>query len=108
MAAVVAARSAVSSSAARVVKEALARGRGAGRADDACHQATRMSTARDVGAVIGAEIDITIEAGRDLVAKDGSGFLGMGKAKSSDPYVKIIYRGATLQKTAVQKKTVCS
>ena len=36
--------------------------------------------------VIGVEIDLTIEAGRNLVPKDGSGFLGLGKKKSSDPY----------------------
>ena len=35
--------------------------------------------------VIGAEIDITIKAGRDLVAKDGGTF----SKGSSDPFVKI-------------------
>ena len=57
-------------------------------------------------AVIGLECDLTIQAGRNLVAKDGSGFLGLGKAKSSDPYVAIQYRGTTLQKTSVQSKTL--
>ena len=42
--------------------------------------------ARDL---IGCEIDLTIVAGRGLVAKDKTFF---GKRTSSDPYVKVLYR----------------
>ena len=56
--------------------------------------------------VIGAEFDLTIASGRSLVAKDGSGFLGLGKAKTSDPYVKIIVGGRALAETNVCKKTL--
>jgi len=62
-----------------------------------------LSTESDV---IGAEIDIKILAGRNLVAKDGSGFLGLGKNKSSDPYVVISYSRKQLGKTKVIKKTL--
>jgi len=37
--------------------------------------------------VIGVEIDLHIIGGRNLVAKDGSGFLKLGSKTTSDPYV---------------------
>jgi Ca2+-dependent lipid-binding protein len=56
--------------------------------------------------VVGVEIDLKILAGRNLVAKDGSGFLGLGKAKTSDPYTKVIFNGATLEQTHVINKNL--
>lgn len=32
--------------------------------------------------------------GRNLIAKDGSGFLKLGKASTSDPYIKVTLTGA--------------
>jgi len=61
--------------------------------------------------VIGVEIDLTLEEGRSLVARDGGGILGMGKAKSSDPYVIVKCGQARhgmieLGRTNVVKKTL--
>ena len=39
--------------------------------------------------VLGAELDVKILAGRNLAPMDGAGVFGMGKAKTSDPYVKV-------------------
>jgi len=44
--------------------------------------------------ILGAEVDLTILKGRNLVAKDGSGFLKLGKASTSDPYIKVTMTGA--------------
>ena len=52
--------------------------------------------------VIGAEVDCTVMAGRNLVAKDRSLF---GK-KSSDPFVVLSCRGKTLGTTKVVKKNL--
>jgi tellurium resistance protein TerZ len=56
--------------------------------------------------VIGVELDATIIAGKELVPKDGSGIFGMGKAKTSDPYVRILLDGKKIGETSVQKKTL--
>ena len=53
-------------------------------------------------AVVGVEIDCTVMAGRDLVAKDRSLF---GK-KSSDPYVVIMCGKRTLGTTKVVDKSL--
>ena len=58
------------------------------------------------GDVIGIEIDLHIAAGRGLVAKDGGGFLGMGKAKTSDPYVAVKVGGKVHAKTNHVQKTL--
>ena len=52
--------------------------------------------------VLGAEIDLTIVSGRNLVAKDGGGLFS--KSKSSDPYVRVIFVGQEYGKTEVVKK----
>ena len=56
--------------------------------------------------VLGAEIHLTIEAGRRLVPKDGTGLFKMGKKSTSDPYVIIKYRGTKFGQTAVCPKTL--
>ena len=53
-------------------------------------------------AVIGAEIDLTVVAGRGLVAKDG----GVFSKKSSDPYVKVVFVGSELGKTPTITKSL--
>ena len=53
--------------------------------------------------IIGVEIDFTIFDGKDLVAKDGGGILGMGKKKSSDPYV-VVTMGRDHEKTENRKQ----
>ena len=71
-----------------------------------------MTLSAALSDVISAEIDITIVKGRDLVAKDGSGFLKLGAKKTSDPYVTIhhVKKNArsrpVLGKTEVISKTV--
>ena len=54
--------------------------------------------------VLGAEIDLTIVSGKDLVAKDGGGLFT--KSKSSDPYVKVMFVGHEYGKTEVVKKNL--
>jgi tellurium resistance protein TerZ len=56
--------------------------------------------------IIGIELDATIIAGKDLVAKDGSGLFGMGKKTSSDPYIRLLLDGTKMGETSVQKKTL--
>ena len=46
-----------------------------------------------MAAIIGAEIDITLLGGRDLVPMDGSGFFKMGKKTTSDPYCVVTLGG---------------
>ena len=58
--------------------------------------------------VIGAEVQVAVIAGKDLVAKDRSGMFGMGKATSSDPYVRIKYQGLELGKCAFSSFSVPS
>lgn len=58
------------------------------------------------GEIIGIEVDLHIAAGRGLVAKDGGGFLDMGKAKTSDPYVAVKFGGRVLAKTDHVLKTL--
>ena len=56
--------------------------------------------------VTGVTLDVNVLAGRSLVAKDGSGFLKLGKAKTSDPYVVVWYGKQKLADTKVETKTL--
>ena len=63
-----------------------------------------MAVSTPSGPVIGAEVDLTIIAGRNLVAKDGSGLLKLGKNRTSDPYCVVRHMGKLLGKTQDIKK----
>eukprot|EP00900_Chrysochromulina_parva_P007268 jgi/Chrpa1/16542/Chrysochromulina_OHIO_Genome00017593-RA len=65
-----------------------------------------MAARREDDDVLGCEIDCTIISGRNLVAKDGTGMLGMGAKKTSDPYVVVSFGGQKLTKTEVKDKTL--
>ena len=52
--------------------------------------------------VIGGELDVTIFAGRDLVAKDG----GMFTKANSDPFCKVTLGGEEIYKTQTIKKNL--
>ena len=54
--------------------------------------------------ILGAEIDLTIVGGKDLVAKDGGGLFS--KSKSSDPYVRVVYVGHEYGRTEVVEKNL--
>jgi len=55
--------------------------------------------------IIGVEIDLCVKAGRGLVAKDGGGLFS--KAKSSDPYVRVMLGKTTqLSRTPTISKTL--
>jgi hypothetical protein len=56
--------------------------------------------------VIGAEIDLGIVSGRNLVPKDGSGFLKLGTKTTSDPYVIATFRKLKYETNVVMK--VCA
>ena len=56
--------------------------------------------------ITGVTLDVNVLAGRSLVAKDGSGFLKLGKAKTSDPYVVVWYGKQKLADTKVETKTL--
>ena len=53
--------------------------------------------------VIGAEIDLGIVSGRNLVAKDGSGFLKLGSKTTSDPYVIATFGSFKFETNVVRK-----
>ena len=52
--------------------------------------------------LVGGELDVTIRAGRDLVAKDG----GMFTKANSDPFVKVLFGGEEVYKTKTIKKNL--
>ena len=54
--------------------------------------------------IIGAEIDILVISGTNLVPKDGGGLFT--KSKSSDPYVKVVFGGKELGRTPHVEKTL--
>ena len=56
--------------------------------------------------IIGVELDFTIISGAGLVAKDGSGFLKMGKKSTSDPYVVVRVGTEKVCTTKVCTKTL--
>jgi len=56
--------------------------------------------------ILGLEIDCTIESGRNLVAKDGTGLFKMGAKTTSDPYVVCNYNRNQLTQTEVAAKTL--
>ena len=56
--------------------------------------------------VLGCEIDCTISAGRNLVAKDGTGLFKMGAKSTSDPYVTVTIGGTKFSQTEVGVKTL--
>ena len=58
------------------------------------------------GGIVGAELDFAILSGKDLVAKDGSGFLKFGKKTVSDPYVVVKLGSKKLGQTKVVMKTL--
>jgi len=51
----------------------------------------------------GFKVELTIHKADGLLAKDRNMF---GKKKTSDPYVKIFFKGESIGKTAVKKKTL--
>ena len=63
--------------------------------------------------VIGAELDFSILAGRNLIPMDGTGLFKMGKLSTSDPYVTVQLGGGPFKnrddlkgKTEVRPKTL--
>ncbi|KAL1512166.1 hypothetical protein AB1Y20_005432 [Prymnesium parvum] len=58
----------------------------------------------DAQGILGVKVDLTLVKGSGLVAKDGGGLFG--KAKSSDPFIRVTYRGLELGCTPVISKTL--
>ena len=54
------------------------------------------------GDIVGGELNLTVVAGRDLVAKDG-GWVTKG---SSDPFVRVFVGGAEVGKTATMSPMI--
>ena len=61
-----------------------------------------MGAGASVGDIVSGELNLTIVAGKDLVAKDG----GMFSKASSDPFVKVFVSGAEVAKTAHVSKNL--
>ena len=57
-------------------------------------------------AIVGVELDFAVLSGKDLVAKDGSGFLKLGKKTVSDPYVVVKLGSRKLGQTKIMMKTL--
>ena len=61
-----------------------------------------MGAGASVGDIVSGELNLTIVAGKDLIAKDG----GMFTKASSDPFVKVFVGGVEVTKTATISKNL--